>query len=896
MTRTEWEQQIKELKRKFQDAVPGSSEESAIRRQYDELLARKAELEPEKPVETPTKSTETNSSRTINTKGDYFEHIDGDVHIHPKELQSEDSTYLHETYLRRLLHTTSQLYLTGIDRKAASDDPKTWLNLGAIYVALSTRNLGGSALGQLNRHNRLVLLGDPGSGKSTFVNFVAMCLAGALLKDKTVNLKLLAKNPQEWKHGELLPVLVILRDFAAKGLPSEGEQAKATHLWRFITNTLQENMLGDYEPYLRRHLQEQGGLLLLDGLDEVPEAMKRREQIKQTVEDFVVAFPKCRILVTSRTYAYQQQAWRLQKFDMVELTPFTEEQIRRFVDHWYDHFAEKRGLELADARGKAELLKQAIFQSERLSELAERPLLLTLMASLHAWRGGSLPEKREELYNDTVDLLLDWWESPKVVRDAAGNFIVAHKSLSELLKVGKERVRKALNMMAFQAHHSQPELVGTADIAEEQLIGNLMRFSQDKELRPALLVEYLSERAGLLVPRGVGVYTFPHRTFQEYLAACYLTDDDYPKKIAELARQEVNRWREVLLLAGAKAARGAVSAIWALVEALCWQEVGEVNATPEMAWGALLAGQALAETIDIDQVEEYERPKLERINRWLMAILTKQIPSEQPLPEVERTLADNILAKLDIRLGIGLDENGLPEIDWCEVPAGEFIMGEGPDEHTVNVSAFQISRYPITNVQYQTFVKDGGYTEKWQQCWMTEGWDWKRQRNTIGLERYNNPFYLPNHPVVGVSWYEVSAFCQWLTQRLRQNGNLLEGQEIRLPTEVEWEKAARGDDGRICPWGYEITPEFAHYSDTGLGVTIAVGCFPRGTSPYGCEDMSGNVWEWCKNRWNPSGTNRGLRGGSWDSGAEGCRAACRGGRPPGDRVNNVGFRLVRAPS
>ena len=218
---------------------------------------------------------------------------------------------------------------------------------------------------------------------------------------------------QPWDHGALLPVRIILRDFAARGLPPAGQEAKAKDLWQFIVKELQANMQDDYAPFLRQHLHTAGGLILLDGLDEVPEADQRRVQIKQVVEDFGRSFPHCRLLVTSRTYAYQKQHWRLNHFEDVALAPFSQGQIRRFVDRWYAYIGVLRGLGADNAQGRAELLKRAIVNSERLYSLAERPLLLTLMASLHAWRGGSLPEKREELYNDTVDLLLDWWESAK---------------------------------------------------------------------------------------------------------------------------------------------------------------------------------------------------------------------------------------------------------------------------------------------------------------------------------------------------------------------------------------------------------------------------------------------------------------------------------------------------
>jgi predicted NACHT family NTPase len=117
-------------------------------------------------------------------------------------------------------------------------------------------------------------------------------------------------------------------------------------------------------------------------------------------------------------------------------------------------------------------LKRAIFNSASLTALAERPLLLTLMASLHAWRGGSLPEGREALYADAMDLLLDSWESPKVVRDARGNPRVEQPGLSEWLKVDRDKVRALLNEFAYKAHACQPELLGTADVAENSWAGS----------------------------------------------------------------------------------------------------------------------------------------------------------------------------------------------------------------------------------------------------------------------------------------------------------------------------------------------------------------------------------------------------------------------------------------
>ena len=292
---------------------------------------------------------------------------------------------------------------------------------------------------------------------------------------------------------------------------------------------------------------------------------------------------------------------------------------------------------------KTELMKQkgynafrVIFSSDRLRGLAERPLLLTLMASLHAWRGGTLPERREELYADTVDLLLDWWEQPKVVRDAGGNIIVRHPSLAEFLKIERQKVRRLLEELAFQAHAAQPELTGTADILESSLISGLMHLSNDPDIKHAQLVEYLSSRAGLLIPRGVGVYTFPHRTFQEYLTACYLTDHDYPERIAELACSDFNRWREVALLAGAKAARGTASAIWTLADALCYTPVKPGCAEAQL-WGAHLAGMALAETADVLHPSPRNQGKIDLVKTGLVQVL-----SQERLPAIERARAGDL--------------------------------------------------------------------------------------------------------------------------------------------------------------------------------------------------------------------------------------------------------------
>jgi len=679
---------------------------------------------------------------------------------------------LRPAYLNWLLTETRNVPLAGVDRRSISEDTRTDLDLAAVYTALMTlrqeaterdlRKMADmrpdreaqrlSALAVLNEEKHLALLGDPGSGKSTFVNFVTMCLAGENVGHSLANLKILtAPLPQEdhpqrdeqpesqpWHHGPLIPVRVVLRDFAARGLPPVGQAASGDTLWKFIASELPET-LREFAKPLRDELLKQGGLLLLDGLDEVPEADRRREQVKAAVQGLAAAFPKLRVLVTSRTYAYQKQAWKLEGFGEAVLAPFGKAQIRRFVEGWYAHIGPARHLAAEDARGRATLLNNAIERNPRLAELASRPLLLTLMASLHAWRGGTLPEQREQLYSEAVELLLDQWESQKLRRQSDGTYELIQPSLAEWLRVDQKAVRGLLDRLAFEAHRDQPTLTGTADIPQDRLVSELMRLNLNPDARPNRLVEYLSVRAGLLEPRGVGVYAFPHRTFQEYLAACYLTDHGFPHEVADRLRAEPNRWREVTLLAGAKASRGAAFAAWALAEALCYARCQPAamsqSETDTNCWGALLAAQVLVENNCLAHVTDRDRPKLECIGNWL----THTVISGA-LPPVDRAHAGNALAALG-------DPRDLEEL--VTVPAGPFWMGSDKAEdglassdesprHEMYVQAFKIAKYLVTNTQYRAFVDAGGYRQPqlWQEAQAAGRWkDGKIRRAYYTLDQ-----------------------------------------------------------------------------------------------------------------------------------------------------------------
>ncbi len=796
---------------------------------------------------------------------------------------------LREAYLNYILKQVSPLALSGVVRQSASN-AELRLNLSAIYTALltqasstdfeahseslfglnlSTKEKGErlerrlSVVEQINKHSHMVLLGDPGSGKSTFINFLAMCMAGEALGRSDVNIKALTqplpqeygmsriRNPiqgpdtQHWDYGVLIPVRIVLRDFAARGLPSKKEIDSAESIWDFIESEMSASSLSEFAPLLKKEIRENGGLVLFDGLDEVPESDNRRKQICTAIESFVAAFPRCRYLVTSRTYAYQNQDWKLKDFNEVILVPFTKEQIAIFVDRWYAHITQFRNQSTKDGKGKADVLKHAIFSSSRLMSLAERPLLLTLMASIHAWRGGTLPDKRQELYADAVDLLLDWWESQRVVRDVGGETSLIQPSLAEWLKVDRKKMRAFLNRIAFEAHIGQSELTGTADISENDLISGLMNLSQNPDVKPMRLIEYLRDRAGLLIPRGVGVYTFLHRTFQEYLAACYLTDHEYPDLIASLVRTEPNRWREVTLLAGAKAAEGtAVFALWSLVDSLSPEREDPLDAARH--WGAQIAGQAVTEIAELEKVSTSTQTKIDRLRMRLLDIV-----EGTSLPLEERVQAGINLSTLgDQRFNPSLWY--LPDdemLGFVLVPAGSFLMGSDEKDkmaldrekpqHEIALPDFWMAKYPVTVAQFRMFVELSNYS--------FDNWDLNQ---------------ISSNPIISVNWYDALAYTRWLSEEIRtyaakkietdvnnplwlglKNGAL----NVNLPNEAEWEKSARGTTGHLFPWGNEMDKERANTELTNIGNPSVVGCFSTGISPYGLLDISGNVWEWTRN-------------------------------------------------
>ena len=222
----------------------------------------------------------------------------------------------------------------------------------------------------------------------------------------------------------------------------------------------------------------------------------------------------------------------------------------------------------------------------------------------------------------------------------------------------------------------------------------------------------------------------------------------------------------------------------------------------------------------------------------------------------------------------------------------------------VDLPTYKIGKYPVTVAQYRRFVEEGqGYeTEKY---WTPAGWEQRQKEGWVAPRYGDDPTWtVVNHPVVGVSWYEAVAYCNWLNATKPPDRGF-----FHLPDEAMWEKAARGTDSRRWPWGNEWDATKLNSREGGIGRTSAVGIFPAGRMPdYDVYDAAGNVWEWCsgpgvgdtpypfkqrpyKEDLKLTSTYRALRGGSWATSI--CFRAPRSGvNYPHFRDDSIGFRVV----
>jgi formylglycine-generating enzyme required for sulfatase activity len=714
-----------------------------------------------------------------------------------------------------------------------------------------------------------------------------------------------------WRYGALLPVPIVLRDLAAFPAVAAAREGSVRLIVDFIAARMAELGCQRAAGLLLDALREGTALLLLDGLDEVVgDAVLPR--VAEAIVDAEKNFPGP-ILVTCRVLDYQEERLRqLPGFAAHTLAELDPQQIDAFIAAWYAELADSGRRPTSQATDDAREMQGAVQSRDELRALAGTPLLLTLMAQVHAFR-GTLPDARALLYYSCVELLLLRWRQPRDEPDLIEQLGLARFRSSDLLAL--------MARLGYETHaraERDQQVSGPADLDEATLVAILAEvFEAYDQLRKfelaGLVLRALAGGNGLLLQRGPKLYTFAHRTFQEFLAGYHLKG---LRNAQQLCRERARQlhWHEALLLMAG------------------YQVLGENELEKPVGLAEkLLAGSPLEQALGGDMLALVGRERARSFDPALVAPDGLWPTAVRALRALQRRgQAPGAPASLRHRAGLALGRLCYGELKdlvvpaarppapdprlplavaasprseawrqalqyyWCPIAPGPFWSGDdrkGADESdnlVLQAAAavgkavqqargarkgqlsraeihhpYRIARYPVTNAYYARFLAANGPNgyEPDKPWWTEEGHRYLlpggQRLSSDEPEQITHPrFWSVSRyngalqPVVGVSWYEAAAYCRWLTSEGHAAGWLPMDDVIRLPTWHEWERAARHVETRRYPWGAEPPdPERANYRDSGLGAPSPIGCFAAGTAACGAQDMVGNVGEWTASPW-----------------------------------------------
>jgi formylglycine-generating enzyme required for sulfatase activity len=733
------------------------------------------------------------------------------------------------------------------------------------------------------RQRGVILLGEPGSGKTTGARQLAWRLASRQSLPEDLGLP-----------AGMTPVLLRFRNLSRAGLAKK--DGLRTFLEEETHSAEAPDDLGWPGPDLWNG--RGGGLLwILDGLDEIVDPGARKK-VSGWVRNALKKRPGDWFLVTCRFQGYFREGVPLgPRFVEFHVRPLDDQQVERFVHDWFCA-AYTRLLgpgPRATARSKADtaelldILTRAADQAGHIRELCTNPLLLTILCIVfHEER--ALPTGRAELYAHCVRVLLEYWRRDLYESDLG----------TQLQPYGAEAAQAVLARVAWWMHQEQDRTAAPLDDLAGEAAKGLAGVAPSSGLGRdgRRFLERMRDETGILAMAGEGEGRcgFLHLSFQEYLAAEHAAREGLAHELASRAAD--SWWREVALLSLRRSRPFCEAFFREMLEA------GIAENHPDLAEQCL--GEALyfaaAPFVEALQCPRPTRPKARRAHDSRVAAILRllrdradQVPE---LEEISRRLSESedretrgFAAEIVVRRGVepklvppgeGVLVEQRTGITFVAIPAGQFQMGSNritaeKPVHQVRISrGFWLGKYPVTNAQYGRFLEEARSSLK-----KPGYWD-------------NRRFNQPDQPVVGVSWDEARAFCEWA-------GGW-------LPTEAEWEYACRAGTTTEYSFGddAEQLDEYAWYDKNSSSQTQPVGA--KKPKPWGLHDMHGNVWEWCQDVWHDNyegaptdgsawggeGTYRVLRGGSWLDYARNCRCASRSGWEPGGRSRNLGFRLVLA--
>jgi formylglycine-generating enzyme required for sulfatase activity len=741
-------------------------------------------------------------------------------------------------------------------------------------------------ISRMHQSRRLMVLGEPGMGKTVALERLAWELAN----DASLT----------------VPVFISLFEYDGQPLLK----------WIYLNLCRHGEIELDSPDETRRFLRAKeppfNCYFLLDGLNEVKP--KHHERALSEIRELEKDYSRHRLVVTSRV---QDDGWRALRQGQSLYNTYLVQPIRPHQAQVY------LSAHLGDHDGP-QLWHQL---DERMRELTTTPLLLWLIKE--AWleareRQGTkpfrIPENRGKLYQSFVNRMFR--------RDD-------ERQLTQ--KVRQSTRTTALETIAYAMHEAKSLTISYEDALE---------LVQNEIVLETLLIN------GLLLEVNERLRFAPHQTLQDLFAAgalkrkldlTDLTQATGSRRSTLFQYADDPWWAETFIqLAGLaddpNVLARAIAEINPWLAWWCVQEGRKVDDTTRDAIRAESEGLVFSSRVQDRRraAEALARMQTGRIVEPLLqlaadedeetgqaAILSLKSLGDAAAEPLVRKLDDpTVVPKGRLRIGLALADIGdprpgvlapdsVPDFLWCEVPAGPFQMGGDPRVYSawggaefILDYAFWIAKYPVTYAQYHVFVADGGYQNR--NYWTEAGWAYKGDR--VKPNSWNDrQWYIANHPVIGVTWYEAYAYTRWLNEKSGIKPADAPGHfVIRLIRECEWEKAARYPDGRLFPWGNDWNPTRLNWSESGIRRTSAVGMFPHGANPgNGACDLSGNVWEWCLTAWGgdytspeaeqndpAGGAARGLRGGSWRDRQYAARTASRNGGLPWFSYFDRGFRVV----
>jgi len=607
--------------------------------------------------------------------------------------------------------------------------------------------------------------------------------------------------------------------------------------------------VGPLSTYVENLLHKGKLVLLFDALDEIPRNEHYADKVL-SLRGLVESFPANKYIFSCRTFNYDLSLG----IPQARVEEMNRDQITTFVTKYLG----PSGVGFL-SQLDAEIL-----------DLARNPYNLLMMVQVYKMAGGTLPKQRSQLLDLFIQTLL---------RREKGR----HASILAA------EPQEIVGYLASLAYKGQEELAGATVFPQSWYVETM------KSLAPGIdhgeLLEICESADLIKVSQDGSTIGFPHHSLQEFLTAVEINHRFDQSETSE----EV--WQVDWLN----------------------QPLAPFERTPTMQYEPLppptvthwaqpcITAASIRDnaTRFVDKVADVDPILAGRCLTEGMAAVQPQAISKVTTKLTDIIEDGNIDVRVRVFAGDILGQLGDPRISkFVTIPAGTYFVGEASARIEAVTNEFDIGLFPVTNVEFDRFIRAQVYSKRIY--WSEAGWKWlqstghKRPR-FLSDTRWNQPSY----PVIGISWFEAVAYCKWLS---------LESEvPIRLPTEVEWEIAARGTTSNLYPWGNEFVPSKLNcWEGTYVGRTSPVGIFSQGISPFGVYDMTGNVWEWCSTTWDSDpigeypprydeyGSNelegdnmRIIRGGAWCNDRMGARATLRLGSFPSAREMFIGFRIVR---